>query len=73
MFGQQLIRFSTRRAFSSSIRQQAHFKEGVYSNLPVKVHNRKIPFGLIHFGFFTLGFLVPFFSSFVQMRKSGLM
>lgn len=72
MFRQQLVKFSTRRAFSATTRQSgAHFKEGVYTNIPVKVHNRKIPFGVIHFGFFTLGFLVPFFSSYVQLKKSG--
>ncbi|QLL33266.1 hypothetical protein HG536_0E01770 [Torulaspora globosa] len=73
MLRQQLVRFSTRRAFSSSMRSQVHFKEGVYSNIPVKIHNRKIPFALIHFGFFSLGFLVPFFASYVQLKKSGIL
>ncbi|SCW01819.1 LAFE_0E07954g1_1 [Lachancea fermentati] len=74
MMFQQLTRVAARRAFSASTRQSAvHFKEGVYTNIPVKVHNRKIPFALIHFGFFTLGFLVPFFSSYVQLKKSGVL
>ncbi|SCU97575.1 LAFA_0G12112g1_1 [Lachancea sp. 'fantastica'] len=67
-------RVASRRAFSASSKQcGAHFKEGVYTNIPVKVHNRKIPFALIHFGWFTLGFLVPFISSYVQLKKSGVL
>lgn len=71
MFKQSLIKLSTRRAFSSTSRQAAHFKEGVYSNLPFKVVDRKIPFGIVYFGFFTVGFAVPFIASFVQLKKSG--
>lgn len=72
MFGQQLIRMSTRRAFSQTARSSGHFAEGVYSNLPFKVHNRKIPFGIIHFGFFGVGFAVPFLITYVQFKKNGL-
>ena len=73
MFGQQLARLSTRRAFSQTLtkRSGAHFKDGVYTNIPFKVHNRKIPFGVIHFGFFGVGLAVPFLIAFVQMKKSG--
>ncbi|CAR22902.1 Cytochrome c oxidase polypeptide VIII [Lachancea thermotolerans] len=67
-------RIAARRAFTVSARQSgAHFKEGVYSNIPVKVRNRRIPFAVIHFGYFTLGFLVPFISSYVQLKKSGVL
>ncbi|SCU77776.1 LAMI_0A02300g1_1 [Lachancea mirantina] len=71
----QLTNLATKRAFSSTIMRQsgAHFKEGLYTNIPVKVKNRKIPFAIIHFGWFTLGFLVPFISSYVQLKKSGVL
>jgi len=62
---------TSRQAFSSTTRQAAHFKEGVYSNIPFKVHNRKIPFGIVFFGFLGVGFAVPFIASFVQLKKSG--
>ena len=68
----QVTRLATRRAFSATAKQGgAHFKEGVYTNIPVKVHNRKIPYGIVHFGFFALGFAVPFISSYVQLKKFG--
>ncbi|CAH02074.1 Cox8 [Kluyveromyces lactis] len=68
----QVTRLATRRAFSATSKQcGAHFKEGVYSNIPVKIHNRKIPYAFIHFGFFALGFAVPFISSYVQLKKFG--
>ncbi|ODV59010.1 cytochrome c oxidase subunit VIII [Ascoidea rubescens DSM 1968] len=61
-----------RRAFTSTaLKNGAHFKEGVYSNLPFKVHNRKIPFAVIHFGFFGLGFAIPFIACAWQLHKSG--
>ncbi|GAV52540.1 hypothetical protein ZYGR_0AG05310 [Zygosaccharomyces rouxii] len=72
MLRQQLVRFSTRRAFSSTIKKQSHFEEGVYSNIPVKVKNRKIPYGWVHFGFFGAGFLFPFVACLVQQKKQGL-
>ncbi|CCD27122.1 cytochrome c oxidase subunit VIII NDAI_0J02300 [Naumovozyma dairenensis CBS 421] len=69
---QKLIKFSTRRAtFSTSSKNLVHFKDGVYNNIPFKVHNRKIPFAVVHFGFFGVGFLVPFITCYVQMKKSG--
>ncbi|CAR58007.1 uncharacterized protein GVI51_C02409 [Nakaseomyces glabratus] len=71
MFSQQVMRLSTRRAFSASSIARVHFKEGVYSNLPFKIHNRKIPFALVHFGFFGVGFAVPFIACYVQMKKAG--
>lgn len=55
MFAKQLVQLSTKRAFSASTRVSgAHFKEGVYNNIPVKVHGRKIPYAIIHFGFFSM-------------------
>ncbi|ODV73708.1 cytochrome c oxidase subunit VIII CYBJADRAFT_112484, partial [Cyberlindnera jadinii NRRL Y-1542] len=48
-----------------------HFKEGVYENIPFKVHNRKIPYAVIHFGFFGIAAAVPFIASFVQLKRSG--
>ncbi|AET38755.1 cytochrome c oxidase subunit VIII Ecym_3262 [Eremothecium cymbalariae DBVPG len=72
MIFQQTARLAGRRAFSSSVRQQVHFKEGPYSNIPVKIHNRKIPYAIIHFGFFTLGFAIPFISGYVQLKKAGV-
>lgn len=69
---QQVYRLASKRALSSTMRQHAHFKEGPYSNLPFKVHNRKIPFGFIHFGFFAFGFALPFIACYVQFKKSGL-
>ncbi|AMD19928.1 HCL223Cp [Eremothecium sinecaudum] len=69
---QQITRLASRRAFSSTVKRQVHFKEGIYSNLPVKIHNRKIPYAFIHFSFFAVGFLFPFFSAYVQLRKAGV-
>ncbi|CCK69044.1 cytochrome c oxidase subunit VIII KNAG_0B06140 [Huiozyma naganishii CBS 8797] len=71
MIAQQIVRTSGRRMFASSARNAAHFKEGVYSNLPFKIHDRKIPYGVVHFGFFAVGFAVPFIACFVQLKKSG--
>lgn len=71
MLSQQLSRITTRRAFVATARNAVHFKEGVYSNIPFKVHNRKIPYGVVHFGFFAVGFAVPFISCYVQLKKSG--
>ncbi len=44
---------STFRSFSTSSISKSHevFREGVYSNLPFKVHNRKIPFAIPYFTF----------------------
>ncbi|EDO18720.1 hypothetical protein Kpol_1055p77 [Vanderwaltozyma polyspora DSM 70294] len=68
----QLVGLSTRRAFSSSVKAQgAHLKDGVYTNIPFKVHNRKIPYAVVHTAFFSVGFLVPFLISWVQLKKSG--
>ena len=71
MYRQSLFKVSTRRAFTSAVRAAAHLEEGAYSNLPFKVHNRKIPYGVLHFGFFSVGFLVPFLISWVQLKKNG--
>lgn len=73
-----MLRFSTlpaRTAFTRSFRTLApakvHFAEGPYTNLPFKVHNRKIPFGLVFFSFFGLGFAVPLIATVVQLDRGG--
>lgn len=71
MYKQSLVRLSSRRAFSSTLLKPVHFKEGVYSNLPFKVLNRRIPYAFLHFGFFGLGFAVPFIAVYVQLKKHG--
>ncbi|CCF56026.1 hypothetical protein KAFR_0A05910 [Kazachstania africana CBS 2517] len=71
MIEKSLQRLAFKRAFTTTPIRSVHFAEGVYSNLPFKVLNRKIPYGVIHFGFFGLGFAVPFLIGFVQMKKSG--
>nr|6T0B_h Chain h, Cytochrome c oxidase polypeptide VIII, mitochondrial [Saccharomyces cerevisiae S288C]6T0B_u Chain u, Cytochrome c oxidase polypeptide VIII, mitochondrial [Saccharomyces cerevisiae S288C]6T15_h Chain h, Cytochrome c oxidase polypeptide VIII, mitochondrial [Saccharomyces cerevisiae S288C]6YMX_h Chain h, Cytochrome c oxidase subunit 8, mitochondrial [Saccharomyces cerevisiae S288C]6YMY_h Chain h, Cytochrome c oxidase subunit 8, mitochondrial [Saccharomyces cerevisiae S288C]8DH6_h Chai len=48
-----------------------HFKDGVYENIPFKVKGRKTPYALSHFGFFAIGFAVPFVACYVQLKKSG--
>lgn len=71
MFARQAQQVS-RRAFSSTSRVAgAHFKEGVYENIPFKVHNRKVPFAVLHFGFFGLAAAIPFVAVFVQLKRSG--
>ncbi|AAS52746.1 AER062Cp [Eremothecium gossypii ATCC 10895] len=69
---QQVTRLASRRAFSSTVRRQAHYEEGVYSNIPMKIHNRRIPYAVLHFGFFALGFSLPFVAVYVQFKKAGL-
>ncbi|GMM34324.1 cytochrome c oxidase subunit VIII [Saccharomycopsis crataegensis] len=62
----------SKRAFSTTTtRASGHYAEGPYSNLPFKVHNRKIPYAAIHFGFFGLGFALPFVAVGWQLYKSG--
>lgn len=64
--------FAARRGFSTTLaRQSGHFAEGPYSNLPFKVHNRKIPYAIIHFGFLGFGFALPFIAVYWQLYKSG--
>ncbi|ODQ78954.1 hypothetical protein BABINDRAFT_37989 [Babjeviella inositovora NRRL Y-12698] len=61
-----------KRSFQTSrVVRGAHFEEGVYSNLPFKVHNRKIPFAIVFFGFFGLGFSLPLVAVWWQLKKSG--
>ncbi len=64
-------RQASKRAFSTTRSAGAHFEEGVYSNLPFKVHNRRIPFAVLHFAFFGLGFAIPFVACGVQLKRSG--
>ncbi|KAI5960507.1 COX8 [Candida theae] len=49
-----------------------HPEEGVYSNLPFKVKNRKfIPFSVWYWGVMGFFFAFPFLSSTWQIYKSG--
>ncbi|KAK9471582.1 cytochrome c oxidase subunit VIIc-domain-containing protein [Dipodascopsis tothii] len=58
------------RGFSSSaIARGAHFEEGVYSNIPFKVKNRKIPFAIPYFTFFLVPFLTPFGMAWWALNK----
>ncbi|ODV86638.1 hypothetical protein CANARDRAFT_196010 [[Candida] arabinofermentans NRRL YB-2248] len=60
------------RNFSTSLKRLAdHYPEGPYSNLPFKVHNRRIPYAVPHFLYFALGFGIPFFACYVQLKRSG--
>ncbi|CDR38665.1 CYFA0S02e04302g1_1 [Cyberlindnera fabianii] len=71
MFARQVARATARRNFSASAKSAAHFKEGVYENIPFKVHNRRIPFAVLHFSFFGLAFAIPFVACGVQLKRSG--
>jgi cytochrome c oxidase subunit 7c len=70
MLARQLAQTS-KRTFTSSAKQAVHFKEGVYENIPFKVHNRKIPYAVLHFGFFGLAAVIPFVAVGVQLKRSG--
>lgn len=41
----------SKRGFSSTAAKGMHFPHGPYTNLPFKVHGRKVPYGFVHFGF----------------------
>lgn len=88
MFAQSALRSSrtipsriiTRRNFQVSSRKLAdlntlvygHAKEGVYTNLPFKVKNRKfIPFAVYYWGVMGFFFAFPFLTSWWQLKKSG--
>ncbi|KAH3682950.1 hypothetical protein WICPIJ_006080 [Wickerhamomyces pijperi] len=74
MFFRQIVRNSIRqsqRTFSSTAKKSVHFEEGVYTNIPFKVHNRKIPYAIVHFSFFGLAFAIPFVAVYVQLKRSG--
>ncbi|ODV88450.1 hypothetical protein CANCADRAFT_4590 [Tortispora caseinolytica NRRL Y-17796] len=66
-------RASGNRQFSSNaVRRSDHYEEGVYSNIPFKIHNRKyVPYWVLHFGFLGLGFFAPFLVAYYQMKRSG--
>ncbi|QPG76460.1 hypothetical protein FOA43_003849 [Brettanomyces nanus] len=70
----RLFEKQAKRAFSSSSKQMIHhpFKEGVYSNIPFKVHNRKIPYAIPHITFFALGFIIPVVAVVIQQRRAGI-
>lgn len=73
MFARAALR-STRaqpaRQFSTSVTRRSHH-DGPYSNLPFAVHNRKIPYGVLHWGFFGLGMLTPVGIVYYYLKKNG--
>lgn len=65
-----------RRNFQTSARSMNKIfgspQEGVYSNLPFKIKNRKfIPFSFYFWGTAGFFFFFPFMSTFLQLKKSG--
>jgi cytochrome c oxidase subunit 7c len=48
-----------KRNFSTTKVRSVHYPEGPYHNLPFKVHNRKIPYAFLHFGFFREYYIQP--------------
>lgn len=72
-------RIITRRNFQVSSKKldmntlvYGHAKEGVYTNLPFKVQNRKfIPFAVYYWGVMGFFFAFPFLTSWWQLKKSG--
>ncbi|CAI4048410.1 hypothetical protein SUVZ_12G4200 [Saccharomyces uvarum] len=76
MLCQQMIRTTAKRSSNIMTRpiimkRSVHFKDGVYENIPFKVKGRKTPYALSHFGFFAVGFAIPFVACYVQLKKSG--
>lgn len=67
----QSARQSARRSLHTSKSVGVHFKEGVYENIPFKVHNRRIPYAVLHFSFFGLAFAIPWVACYVQLKRSG--
>lgn len=59
------------RNFATSGARLSHGPEGPYSNLPFAVHNRKIPYGVLHFVFGALGLGVPAIVVYWNLKKSG--
>ncbi|KAG5363743.1 hypothetical protein CJU89_2926 [Yarrowia sp. B02] len=59
-----------KRNFSTSKVRSVHYPEGPYHNLPFKVHNRKIPYAFLHFGFFAAGFLAPFGIVYIHNKRA---
>ncbi|CDK25735.1 unnamed protein product [Kuraishia capsulata CBS 1993] len=51
---QQLKQLSSKRMFSSSRQAFSGHDGGIYSNLPFKVKDRKIPYAVPHFAFFSM-------------------
>lgn len=60
-----------KRNFSSTVSRMGHGPDGPYSNLPFKVHNRKIPYVVIHWTFFIVGFSTPFAITYYNLKKAG--
>lgn len=71
----RLVQSVARRNFQTSSRSMNSIfgspQEGVYSNLPFKVKNTKIPFAFKWYG--TLGFFFsfPFLATYWHLKKSG--
>ncbi|VVT53903.1 uncharacterized protein SAPINGB_P003808 [Magnusiomyces paraingens] len=63
----------SRRGFSSSAisKVEHHWPEGPYTNIPFKVHNRKIPYFFVHWTFFLVGLGSPFAICYYQLKKSS--
>ncbi|ODV76628.1 uncharacterized protein CANTADRAFT_36346, partial [Suhomyces tanzawaensis NRRL Y-17324] len=64
----------TRTFRSSAVASNAVYgspKTGPYSNLPFKVKDRKIPFGLFYWSITGLFFAFPFLSTYWHMKKAG--
>lgn len=64
------------RNFMTSSRVMSHNPygspaTGLYSNLPFKVHNTRIPFAFKWWGVFGFFFAFPFITCYVHMKRSG--
>lgn len=61
-----------RNLSTSLARRSEHHPTGPYVNLPFQVHNRKrVPFGVLFWGFFGLGMGIPGFITWFHLKKSG--
>lgn len=65
----KLFQMQAKRTFSQTARFAQ--KEGLYSNIPFKVHNRKIPYAVVHTAFFSLAFIIPVIALVVQWNRHG--
>ncbi|EDK39563.1 hypothetical protein PGUG_03661 [Meyerozyma guilliermondii ATCC 6260] len=73
------LRLARQRAFQRNFQTSARSfnkifgapQEGVYSNLPFKVKNRKIPFAFMWWGVFGFFFAFPFLSTYRSLKKAG--
>lgn len=58
------------RQFSSAVVRRSHH-DGPYSNLPFQVHNRRVPFSVLNWGFFIVGMVTPVGIVYYNLKKSG--